>query len=97
MRTRVMNQLHVVALNEGLQRKKALWQPAGREQLQSLVLAPWASRRRQVLLELLDQMTPQIQKLTQALKQEVQKRAVTRRLMTHPRSGTADSVGLRVG
>ena len=25
MRTRVMNQLHVVALNEGLRRKKALW------------------------------------------------------------------------
>jgi len=87
MRTRVMNQLHVVALNEGLQRKKALWRPAGREQLQSLVLAPWASRRRQDLLELLDQLTPQIQKLTQALEQEVQKRPVTRRLMTHPGVG----------
>src|SRR5690349_7914288 len=47
MRTRVMNQLHVVALNEGLRRKKALWRPAGRQQLESLVLAPWASRRRQ--------------------------------------------------
>src|SRR5206468_5943070 len=30
MRTRVMNQLHVVALNEGLRRKKALWRPAWR-------------------------------------------------------------------
>ena len=30
MRTRAMNQLHVVALNEGLRRKKALWRPAGR-------------------------------------------------------------------
>src|SRR5439155_14474942 len=39
MRTRIMNQLHVVALNEGLRRKKALWRPAGRTQLQSLVLA----------------------------------------------------------
>jgi hypothetical protein len=28
IRTRVMNQLHVVALNEGLRRKKALWRPA---------------------------------------------------------------------
>src|SRR5512144_1152059 len=28
MRTRVMNQLHVVALNEGLRRKKGLWRPA---------------------------------------------------------------------
>jgi transposase len=87
MRTRVMNQLHVVALNEGLQRKKALWRPAGRKELQSLVLAPWASRRRQDLLELLDQLTPQIQKLTQALETEVEKRAVTQRLMTHPGVG----------
>ena len=43
MRTRVMNQLHVVALNEGLRRKKALWRPAGRKELESIVLAPWAS------------------------------------------------------
>jgi hypothetical protein len=33
MRTRVMNQLHVVALNEGIRRKKELWRPAGRLQL----------------------------------------------------------------
>jgi transposase len=87
MRTRVMNQLHVVALNEGLQRKKALWRPAGRKELESLVLARWASRRRQDLLELLDQLTPQIQKLTQALDEEVGKRPVARRLMTHPGVG----------
>jgi transposase len=42
MRTWVMNQLHVVALNEGLRRKKALWRPAGRNELESLKLAPWA-------------------------------------------------------
>ena len=87
MRTRVMNQLHVLALNEGLQRKKALWRPAGRQQLEALVLAPWASRRRQDLLELFDQLTPQIQKLTQALEAEVETRPVTRRLMTHPGVG----------
>src|SRR5438270_6990628 len=38
MRTRVMNQLHVVPLNEGLRRKKALWRPAGRSELESLNL-----------------------------------------------------------
>ena len=37
MRTRVMNQLHVVALNEGLRRKKALWRPAGRAELEGVV------------------------------------------------------------
>ena len=87
MRTRVMNQLHVVALNEGLRRKKALWRPAGRKELEALVLAPWASQRRQDLLALLDQLTPQIQKLMQALEAEVEKRTVTRRLMTHPGVG----------
>jgi transposase len=63
MRTRVMNQLHVVALNEGLRRKKALWRPAGRAERQALSLAAWASRRRQDLLDLLDRLTPKIQEL----------------------------------
>jgi transposase len=87
MRTRVMNQLHVVALNEGLRRKKALWRPAGRKELESIALAPWANRRRQDLLDLLDQLTPKIQELTRALEEEVEKRPVTRRLMTHPGVG----------
>src|SRR5512143_4015653 len=87
MRTRVMNQLHVVALNEGLRRKKALWRPAGRKELESFVLAPWASRRRQDLLDVLDQVTPKIQALSRALEVEVEKRAVTRQLMTHPGVG----------
>jgi len=87
MRTRVMNQLHVVALNEGRRRKKALWRSAGREQLQALALAPWASRRRQDLLDLLDQLTVKIQELTRALEEEVEKRPVTRQLMTHPGVG----------
>ncbi len=77
----------MLALNEGVRRKKALWRPAGRAQLQSLVLARWASRRRQDLLELLDQLTPKIQGLTRALEQEVEKRPVARRLMTHPGVG----------
>src|SRR5579859_6010032 len=84
---RVMNQLHVVPLNEGLRRKKALWRPAGRKELESIALAPWASRRRQDLLDLLDQLTPKIQELTRALEEEVEKRPVTRLLMTHPGVG----------
>jgi transposase len=86
-RTRVMNQLHVVPLNEGLRRKKALWRPAGRKELESIALAPWASRRRQDLLDLRDQLTPKIQELTHALEEEVEKRPVTRLLMTHPGVG----------
>ena len=87
MRTRVMNQLHVVALNEGVRRKKALWRPAGRKELESFALPCWASRRRQDLLDLLDQLTPKIQALTRALEEVVEQRPVTRRLMTHPGVG----------
>jgi hypothetical protein len=46
--------------SSSLQRKKALWGPAGRKELESIALAPWASRRRQDLLDLLDQLTPKI-------------------------------------
>ena len=87
MRTRVMNQLHVVALNEGLRRKKVLWRPAGRAELEGLSLAPWASRRRQDLLDLLDRLTPKIQELNGKLEQIVERRPVTRQLSTHPGVG----------
>ena len=39
-RTRIMNQLQAVALNEGLRCKKRLWRDSGREQLESFLLAP---------------------------------------------------------
>ncbi len=87
MRTRVMNQLHVVALNEGLRRKKALWRPAGRAELEGLSLARWASRRRQDLLDLLDRLTPKILELNGKLEQIVERRPVTRQLSTHPGVG----------
>ena len=74
-------------LSEGLLRKKALWRAAGRAELESIGLARWAGRRRQDLLDLLDQVTPKIQELTHALEAEVEKRPVTRRLMTHPGGG----------
>jgi transposase len=50
-RTRIMNQLQAVAINEGVRYKKRLWRESGRKQLESLSLAPWASRRREDLLQ----------------------------------------------
>jgi transposase len=38
-RTRIMNQLQAVAINEGVRCKKRLWREAGRKQLESLVEA----------------------------------------------------------
>ena len=57
MRTRIMNQLQALAMNEGQRRKKKLWSAQGRAQLEKLALGTWASRRRKDLLELLDVRT----------------------------------------
>jgi transposase len=86
-RTRMMNQLQAVALNEGLRYKKRLWRDAGRKQLEAFRLAPWASRRRHDLLELLDHLNPTIAELTQAIEREVEKCPEARRLQTHPGVG----------
>src|SRR5258708_12364165 len=58
MRTRIMNQLQAVAMNEGYRLKKKLFTEQGPPLLDKLSLAPWASRRRKELLELLDQLNP---------------------------------------
>jgi len=86
-RTRIMNQLQAVALNEGLRCKKRLWREQGRGQLESFRLAPWASRRRQDLLKLLDGLDPMIVELSQAIEQEVEKSPEAQRLRTHPGVG----------
>jgi transposase len=85
-RSRVMNQLQAVALNEGLRCKKKLWRTK-RPQLESFQLAPWASRRRHDLLELLDRLNPTIAELSQAIEQEVEKCPEAQRLATHPGVG----------
>ena len=86
-RTRMMNQLQAVALNQGLRYKKRLWREARRKQLEAFRLAPWASRRRRDLLEFVDRLTPTIAELTQAIEQEAEKCPEAQRLMTHPGVG----------
>lgn len=87
MRTRVKNQLHAIALNEGLQRRSRLWSKQGRAQLESFALDRWTARRRHDLLHLFDQLTPQIAELSQAVEREAERRPEVRRLMTHPGVG----------
>jgi transposase len=98
-RTRIMNQLQAVALNEGLRCKKRLWRERGRQPLESFRLAPWASRRRRDLLELMDRLNPTITELTQAIEQEVEKCPEAKRLTTHPGVGalTALAFVLTIG
>jgi transposase len=74
MRTRIMDQLQALAMNEGQRRKQKLWSERGRTELEKLPLGFWASRRRQELLELLDRMNPTIEELTVAVEREAKKR-----------------------
>ena len=89
MRTQVKNQLQALALNQGVQRKWKLWSEAGRKQLESLPLLPWASRRRAELLQLLDQLEASIAELDRAVAEQANGAA----------SGTAidDASGRRTG
>ena len=87
MQTRIMNQLQAVAMNEGVRRHKGLWSKAGRSQLESFLLDPWASRRRRDLLELLDRLSPTIKELTAAIEEQSKDMPEVQRLRTHPGVG----------
>jgi transposase len=92
MRTMVGNQLHALAMGQGLCRKAKLFTKKGRVELSSLTLGPWASRRRQELLALLDQLTPSIQELDRAVMEEAGRREEAVRLMTHPGIGPVNAL-----
>jgi transposase len=87
MRTRAMNQLQAIAMNEGVRRKRGLWSEKGRKQLESLSLPHWTNRRRQDLLELLDRFDPSIEQLSQAIEQQGAQLPEVQRLQTHPGVG----------
>src|SRR5438874_12034204 len=67
MRTRIMNQLQSVAMNEGIQRRGGLRSEQGRKRLEQLPLAPWAAKRRQDLFGL------SVEELSAAIQQEAEK------------------------
>ena len=87
LRVQVKNQLQALALNQGVRRGRRLWSEAGRMQLQALPLLPWAARRREELLKLLDQLGESIAALDQAVMQEAWAHPAARPLMTHPGVG----------
>src|SRR5437016_6458104 len=99
LRTSLKNQLHAMAMGHGICRKKKLWTPVGRKELQGLSLGPWASRRRRELLDMLDQLEPVMDELDGAVIQEAEKRPAAMRLMTQPGVGpvTALAFVLTIG
>jgi transposase len=87
LRTSLRNQLHALAMSQGICRKKKLWTSAGRGELEGLALDGWASRRRQELLAILDRLDPCLAELDQAVQQEVQKYPAALSLMEQPGVG----------
>jgi transposase len=92
LRTMLTNQLHFLAMSQGLCRKKKLFTKKGRAELGSLALGPWASRRREELLKLLGQLDPPIAELDRAVLEEAQRREDAILLMTHPGIGPVTSL-----
>jgi len=92
LRTMLGNQLHFLAMSQGLCRKRKLFTKKGRRELQALPLGPWASRRREELLKLLDQLEPTIADLDRAVLAQAQLREDAVRLMTHPGIGPVNAL-----
>jgi transposase len=99
LRTMLGNQLHFLAMSRGLCRKQKLFSKNGRGELTGLALGPWASRRREELLKLLDQLDPAIAELDRAVLEEAKRREDAVLLMTHPGIGpnTALAFVLAIG
>lgn len=91
-RTRLQNQLHALAMGQGLCRKKKLWARSGRQELEKLPLDPWASRRRKELLELYDRLNPSIEELQRAVERQAAGHARAVLLMSHPGVGPLTSL-----
>ena len=93
-RTRVKNQLHALALSQGVQRKRKLWTQAGRAELEQLPLLPYAAERRQQLLRSLDRLEQEIAELDQRVQGEVARRPAVVKLMSHPGVGPVTALAL---
>lgn len=92
MRGAVKNQLHALAMGEGVCRKKKLFTAKGRKELEGLALGPWASYRRQELLRMFDELAAATAQLDLAVEQAAKHQPLAVRLMTHPGVGPVTSL-----
>ena len=98
-RTQVKNQLHALAISQGLCWKRRLWTQKGRAELQKLPLLPWAARRRKDLLEELDRLDGQVRELDRAVEEAARAYPDAELLCTHPGVGRVVALAfvLKVG
>ena len=96
VRTRLKTELQHLALNQGVQKKRQLWNEKGRALLQSLPLQGWTQQRRKDLLQLLAVVEPQIEQLDKAVEQTAQAHPQAVLLMTQPGVGPITSLAFAV-
>jgi transposase len=92
IRTRVKNGLQHLALNRGVQKKRALWSVRGRACLEKLALEGWTARRREDLLKLLAELERLVEELDAAVTRTAQEHPQARLLMTQPGVGPITSL-----
>ena len=92
MQNAIGNQLHALAMGEGVCRKKKLFTKKGRVELEGLRLDPWASRRRHELLRLFDQLEASVKEFHQAVTEQAEQNPAAVLLMTHPGVGPVTSL-----
>jgi transposase len=93
-RTQIKNQLHALALRQGLRKRGKLWTQTGRAELEKLELLPYANSRRKQMLATLDQFEVEIAKLNQQVEEEVKRREAAVKLMTHPGVGPVTALAM---
>jgi len=93
-RTQVKNQLHALAMSQGVCRKSKLWSARGRAELEKLTLLPWATRRRKELLESLDRLDSSVRELDRAVEEAGRERPEVALLRTHPGVGPVVSLAM---
>jgi transposase len=94
MRVQMQNQLQHIAINQGTQKKRKLWSKEGRRLLESLALEPWTRRRRDDLLQLLDQFNERIAELDREVEKAAKANSRANLLMTQKGVGPVISLAM---
>ncbi|SRR6266567_908370 len=93
LRTRAKNGLQAMALSYGLRRRRRLWSERGQEELKKIPLREGMARRREDLVQLVQQLDTWVKELDERIEQEVAHREDAQRLMTHPGVGPLTALG----
>lgn len=96
VRTRLKTELQHLALNQGVQKKRKLWNKQGRALLENLPLEGWTRQRRKDLLQLLGVIEPQIDQLDKAVEKTALSNPQAVLLMSQPGVGPITSLAFVV-